>query len=93
MPQQSRSSDWSLERLLQLLLFRLCGILKKQVLTPVRDCLSKRDQLHSKGEGKQTESKRLLFKSFYVGCHQKVLSHFKWSEQENPHKHAQRLGF
>lgn len=32
------------------------GLLKKQVLTPVRECLRQRDQLASKGEGKQADS-------------------------------------
>lgn len=45
-------------------------ILKKQVLTPVRECLSKKDQLTSKGEGKQAESRSLLLPMW-------VPSHFK----------------
>jgi hypothetical protein len=70
------------------------GLPKKQVLTPGRECLSKRDQLTSKGEGKQAGSKSLLLPSpFMWAATRRCLFTSNDPSKKIPHRHAQWPGF
>lgn len=63
-------------------------------LTRVREGLSKRDQLASNGESKQTESKSLPFPSpFMWAATRRCRPTSNGPSKKIPHKHAQRLGF
>lgn len=67
---------------------------QKQVLTRVREGLSKRDQLASNGESKQTESKSLPLPSpFMWAATRRCRPTSNGPSKKIPHRHAQRLGF